>query len=290
MKTVSLWFDGGGCHGIGNICRSLELGRRLARFGYEVSFRPLSSDAANLAGLAFGADVGKADVVVLDVPYFGDVWSKAANEGGARVLALDYEGAVAPDLVVSLQAVRALAPGTRHLVGLDYAIIRSEFLAPTTKGSHGEGFVLVMLGGGAPAEQTERILRQVAAVASNVVLVQGPLAAGIGLGAIPSCVRVVNQPENLAALMAGCSWAVTTGGASLMELVHLGRAVYVLPRTPAEATFVAIFAGHSVVFGIGEDSLDCPTAAQREHCAVVGPRLIDGRGCERLAELIDTLL
>lgn len=54
-----------------------------------------------------------------------------------RVLALDDEVSVKPDLVVSLQAVRALASGKRHLVGLDYAIIRSEFLAPTTKGFDG---------------------------------------------------------------------------------------------------------------------------------------------------------
>jgi spore coat polysaccharide biosynthesis predicted glycosyltransferase SpsG len=79
MKTVSLWLDEGKFHGLGNICRSLELGRRLARFGYDVAFLPLSSDAANLTSLAFGVDVGKADVYTLDVPYSCDVWLKAAN-------------------------------------------------------------------------------------------------------------------------------------------------------------------------------------------------------------------
>jgi hypothetical protein len=61
-----------------------------------------------------------------------------------------------------------------------------------------------MLGGGEPTELTERILGRFAAVASIVVLVNVLLEVVIGLGAIPSCISVV-KPENLAALITGCS-------------------------------------------------------------------------------------
>jgi hypothetical protein len=46
-----------------------------------------------------------------------------------------------------------------------------------------------------------------------------------------------------------------------MELVHLGWVVYVLPGKPSEATFVTIFAGYSVVFGIVEEGFNCPSEA-----------------------------
>jgi len=289
MKATSLWFDGGGRHGFGNIRRSLELGRRLARLGLTVELRPLSAEAAKLAGCPFGTPGARSEIVVLDVPYRGDAWLASARELGARVLALDYEGATAPDLVVSLQAVRPLPPGTRHRVGLDYAIIRSEFLEAIPASPQADGPALVMLGGGASAELTTRITRQVAALADTVVLVQGPLASPIGAAMLPSSVRVVCEPDNLVALIAGCSWAVTTGGTALLEFVHLGRAVHALPRTPAEAAFAGLLAARSALLGIGEKGLKAPTPAQRDHCAQTGPRLIDGRGCERIAELIQSL-
>ena len=79
-----------------------------------------------------------------------------AQAAGARVLALDYEGEGAPELVVSLQAVRGLPPSARHFVGIEYAVVRSEFRR-VKKAGNVSGPVLVLLGGGASAEYSARI-------------------------------------------------------------------------------------------------------------------------------------
>ena len=286
MKTVALWFDGGGVHGYGNVRRSLELAERLGRQGLAIRLCPLSSEAARLAGLPAGGAPRGGDVVLLDVPYVGDAWLDRARTGGARVLALDYAGATAPDLVVSLQAVRVLPPATRHVVGLEYAVIRSELTARASA-SLSSGPVLLMLGGGAAAGVTERIAQKISTLAGDVVLVQGPLAETPA--ALPANVRIMHAPADLAGLMANCAWAVTTGGTSLLELLHLGRAVHALPRTPEEQSFAAMIAAQDGLLGVGEESLQTPTAAQRERCARMGPRLVDGRGCERIAELLKNL-
>ena len=285
-KTVSLWFDGGGRYGFGNVRRSLELGSRLCELGHDVSFCPLSEEAARLAKTAKPLQAKRADIVVLDLPYAGDYWLQRAQADGARVLALDYEGEGEPELVVSLQAVRGLPPSARHLVGIEYAVVRSEFKR-VKKAGDVSGPVLVLLGGGASAENSARIVRRVARLAKSVVLVQGPLAET--LADLPGNVRVVITPENLAELMASCAWAVTTGGTSLLEFLYLARPVYALPRTAEEAVFSATIAARGALLGVGEETLQTPTLESCIKCMTIGSALVDGAGCERIGNLITTL-
>ena len=286
-RTVSLWFDGGGRYGFGNVRRSLELGARLSKLGHDVSFCPLSGDAARLAKTAEPPKSNRADVVVLDVPYAGDHWLQRAQAAGARVLALDYEGEGAPELVVSLQAVRGLPPSARHFVGIEYAVVRSEFRR-VKKAGNVSGPVLVLLGGGASAEYSARIAQRVASLKKAVVLVQGPLANKVG--DLPENVQVAVMPLNLAELMASCAWAVTTGGTSLLEFLYLGRPVYALPRTAEEAVFANTIAARGALLGVGEEALQMPGPESCKKCMAVGPALVDGAGCERIGNLITTLI
>jgi NAD(P)H-dependent FMN reductase len=114
-RRVAVWFDGGGATGLGNIVRSRELATRLEQQGFTVSARPLSPVAAELSEHAFVASPDACDAVVLDVPGNGSRWVAEAQAMGARCVALDYHGAVAPDLMISLQAVRPVPAGVEHL-------------------------------------------------------------------------------------------------------------------------------------------------------------------------------
>ncbi len=287
--TVAVWFDGGGVHGLGNVRRSHELVTRLGVAGFAVVERPLSASAAHLVGGASASwdpDATPTDLVVLDVPGDGGAWVQQAKADGALVLALDYAGGEAPDLIVSLQAVRAVPHGVPHHVGLAYAIIRSELRL--ARDGEPTGPVLVMLGGGASAADTVRVVRRVAQCASDVVLVQGPMSeddAEVSAN-VPSSVHLVREPPDLAQWMARCAWAVTTGGTSLLELLHLGRPVFALPRTPEESTFVQSIAAQRALLGVGEPALRRPSAAECVDRGRVGEGLIDGRGCERIAALL----
>ncbi|WP_396223011.1 ATP-grasp domain-containing protein [Gemmatimonas sp.] len=282
-RRVAVWFDGGGATGLGNIVRSRELATRLEQQGFTVSARPLSPVAAELSEHAFVASPDACDAVVLDVPGNGSRWVAEAQAMGARCVALDYHGAVAPDLMISLQAVRPVPAGVEHRVGLPYAIIRNALRShPRVRR---DGPVLVLLGGGASAEETIRVALLVSGLAPDVVLVQGALADDDPRvrAALPSHVTIVRQPSALAPLMARCAWAVTTGGTSVLELLSLGGAVFALPRTPEEAQFAAMLARADALLGVGLDALRRPEPEECRRLATVGPLLVDGFGCERIA-------
>lgn len=279
-----MWFDGGGEFGYGNIRRSVELGKVLAGRGHSVDFVPLSPRASALCPVP-PATGGVADAVVLDVPYCGDEAVRRARETGARVAALDFDGIEPPDLVVSLQAVRRVPAQSRFLCGVEYAIIRGEIRLLGTRHETGDE-ALVIVGGGDQDGLTTRIIERLPDL--PVCVVQGP--AGAPLRFDRANVRVVENPPDLPRLMARCAWAVSTGGTTMLELLSLGKAVHVVPRTEAETIFAGRFDSAGALLGIGLDRLRAPSPEAVAACELRGPQLVDGRGCERIAVEVEALI
>ena len=291
MTRIALWFDGGGEHGIGNVLRSRELGARLTLRGHTVTLRPLSARAAALAGLpAEAADrTGAAEVVVLDLPYDGDARVAEARQHGARVLALDHQGALAPDEIVSLQAVRPVPANVPHHIGGEYAIVRAEFLRLREAMPPRTDELLVILGGGDGSGLAEQVVERLVDLQCTPTLVLGPAAAEPSAALRRSGVSRAHAPADLAERMARCHWAVCTGGTTMLEFMCLGRAVHVVPRTAAEQVFADHFASQGALLGVGLDALCAPSRAGIDRCEQRGPALIDGRGCERIASRIEAL-
>lgn len=284
MSTIALWFDGGGPYGFGNVRRSTELGEALARRGHAVSFVPLSERAASLCP-KHHSNVSQADVIVLDVPYEGDAVVQQARAWQAKVVALDFDGTEAPDVVISLQAVRRVPAQSKILCGVEYAIIREEIHSLGTQ-HETTGEVLVIVGGGDQDGLTQRIVDRLPNIPTCVV--QGP--AGAPLNLERDGLRIVTNPPDLPQLMTRCAWAVTTGGTTMLEMLCLGKAIHVVPRTEPEQIFAQRFADQAALLGLGLEPLRTPTMDQIAACQQRGPQLVDGKGCERIAIEIESLL
>lgn len=284
MSRIGIWFDGGGRFGFGNICRSCEMGRELAGRGHEVTMVALSSKAESICSCPVGA-LGRADVVLLDVPFPGDKEVRMAHQFGAKVVALDYEGGEKPEAVVALQGGRSMPTGTRRHVGIEFAIIRSELRA--VRGAGGDsGEVLVILGGGDSDGLSNEIARRLPSV--PLVIVQGPNGGTLRIER--ENVRILERPPKLPQLMSSCRWAVTSGGTTMLEMLHLGKAVHVVPRTEAENTFAKHFLTKSAILGIGIEDLIKPETSQKRLCEARGAKLIDGLGAERIADIVEDFL
>lgn len=284
MSRIGIWFDGGGRFGFGNICRSSELARELVARGHEVSSVPLSVKAKTLS-FCQPEDRAPADVVLLDVPYAGGEEVIRAHGFGAKVVALDYEGDESPEVVISLQDGRSMPMETRRHVGIEFAIIRSELRAAKVSGANG-GEVLVILGGGDSEGLSNEIARRLPAV--SLCIVQGPNAET--LQAERENVRVFQNPSCLPELMSGCSWAVTSGGTTMLEMLYFGKAIHVVPRTPAETAFAQKFFNSGALLGLGLEELREPAPDQMLFCQKKGPKMIDGRGAERIADIVEEFL
>ncbi|HEY1084370.1 MAG TPA: hypothetical protein VGE29_19035 [Prosthecobacter sp.] len=285
MSRISMWFDGGGPFGFGNVKRSQELGAFLASVGHEVGFHPLSERAEALMTIPVSRK-SVPEVIVLDVPYAGDEVLQEARRSGAKVLALDYEGRLAPDLVVSLQSVRQLPEGCRAVSGVEYSIIREEIRSLGTQHTKSDD-VLIIVGGGDVDGLSVRIAQALATGCPRLTVVQGP--AGGELKGLPAHAKVVINPPDLPQRMAGCAWAVTTGGTTMLEMLCLGKAVHVVPRTVPEEQFARRFEQKGSLLSMGLENLSVPNDTRITVCEKRGPEIVDGQGCQRIASLIKTL-
>lgn len=283
-SQIGIWFDGGGRFGFGNICRIQEISKELSCRGHKVVNVALSKKANELCSVPIGQR-GKADVVLLDVPFAGDEEVQRAHDLGAAVVALDYEGSVAPEVIISLHDIRNRPKESRFYVGLEFAIIRADLQAiKNSKTTNGD--VVVILGGGDSREFASEIVRRLPRV--PICLVQGPNAKPLKI--MRKDLRILLSPPNLPQLMSGCQWAVTSGGTTMLEMLHLGKAVHVVPRTEAESVFAKIFLEKKALLGVGLENLSVPGANRKKLCERKGPSLIDGLGANRIVKIIEEFL
>jgi spore coat polysaccharide biosynthesis predicted glycosyltransferase SpsG len=146
--------------------------------------------------------------------------------------------------------------------------------------------VLVIVGGGDSGQLTHSILERITDV--PICVVQGP--AGAPIISNREKTRIVVNPAELPKLMSQCAWAVTTGGTSMIEMLFLGKAIHVVPRTTDEKIFAGSFEDQGALLGLGLEALMEPSQERIYSCSRKGHELVDGLGCERIAAEIEDLL
>jgi spore coat polysaccharide biosynthesis predicted glycosyltransferase SpsG len=285
MAHVRIVCDGGGSYGFGNLRRSIALAESLRRSGYRVSVDAVSEGARQLLP-AFQNDDGPGDVWLLDLPYEGDKWVRKGQASKRPVAALDFIGTGAPDLNISIFD-HGLAPAAaKHLVGLQYAIIRPDIIA-LAPAAEGEG-VVVMIGGGDKDGLGERVAEMIQTDTDGITLIEGPLAEKSR--ELAPAIKRLNSPPELARLMAGCAWAVTSGGGTMLEMMCLAKAVHVVPRTPFEVSLAQSILGQGALLGVGIENIGRPSPERRRSVAATARRLVDGKGTVRIATALQALL
>jgi spore coat polysaccharide biosynthesis predicted glycosyltransferase SpsG len=280
--------DGGGEYGLGNLRRSSTLAECFRSFGHGVRTDAVSERARGLLPVPQETyDLhDTSDIWLLDLPYDGDAWVSKARLSGRPVVALDFVGVQSPDLIISVFDHGHAPIGARHVVGLQFAIIRPDVLA-LSPATTGEG-VIVIIGGGDESGLGETAAARVAQCGHAVSLIDGPLAKITR--DLPEAIRRLKSPLELANLMAASAWGVTSGGGTMLEMMCLGKAVFVVPRTKFEQSLAQFIFAQGAILGVGLENFRNPSAELKEEAARRARGLIDGRGASRIVRTVEALL
>ena len=291
---VEIVTQGSSTTGIGHIRRSLTLVQYFDISGVNARIRP--ADLATLKVLTSWLDFsskmlvdavnGSSQLTLVDVPKGGEYWIKMARCANCPVIALDYFGDEIPDLTISCFEHFHPIPKGMRISGLEYVVIRNEIQQiKSTVPSHG---ILVLFGGADTKCLGPQIAKRLSEYFDQkVTLVLGPLAPSVDS---TDSFEIIRTPFDLPQRMAACEWAVSNGGTSMLELMYLGKPVFVVPQTDAELRFSELIKKRAGILGAGDIY---PEMINIERLSTVASRareLIDGRGSERLLHEVKKFL
>jgi spore coat polysaccharide biosynthesis predicted glycosyltransferase SpsG len=276
--VIDLVCDAGPRFGYGHLRRSAALAEALRALGLDTRLSPRSvrarSTRSNLPGRS-----SPPSAVLFDLPESVDPAIAATKRCGLPCVALDYFGHARPTLTISVLERAPIAPGRREH-GFQFAIVRPEIRRLVLPASEqpDDGGILVILGGADVGNRSASVAHALSRFGHDVTVVIGPYAASP-----PPHIRCLRDPSDLPERMAGCRWAVSSGGVTLSELLCLGKPTFVVPQTPAERTIAAVLHARGAILGWGDAPTRAPSAIEAQAVGATARAVIDGAGADRIA-------
>lgn len=315
--------------GAGHVLRCLALAEAWQARGRQVTYAvkeisPGLQSRLESAGIAVvsGADVVQTVAIatsigathaVLDGYHLDLSYQEALAAAHVATLVIDDNGEVGryvASLVLNVNPhasetmYRQRAAHTRLLLGLRYALLRSEFRRPWPRretAGHARR-VLVTMGGADPTDLTSRTIQALRELdgleATAVVGAANPRFAEIA-SAATSRIRVLGPQASMVDLMRDADLAVVSASGTCWELAHLG-----VPLLAAVTAENQVHVGEQIDgLGLGrclghERRLDIGTLrlaigeyardfAARDRASVRGPELVDGDGAKRVCDALE---
>jgi len=324
-KTILLKVMGSPQIGMGHIYRCLSLSMELER-EFKVLFH-INSNAQVKAllqerGASFFVDedikrlVANEGVDLLLFDQLGDddglFQRLRAKFPYLKIVALDYFNYDNEfvDVIINLfnhnlQKPKPDRESIQYYEGLEYAIIREEFHRYISKGREippQVKRVLITFGGVDPRGHTKRVLQllELAGVPDtelNVIL--GPLWNGELPQALAPNIHLHHSISNMADYMAEADLAFCGAGTTMMELLSIGTPTVVLPQNNLEERFALSVEQRGALKSIRGDAQHedishicnlVTSPLEREGLSRRGKSLVDGKGKERINEVIHQLL
>lgn len=278
-KTIYILTDSGLRYGIGHYMRCLEIKNELDLRGYETKLTVNSKDKF---------DNEKRDLYIIDLPYDMTNYIDKFSKTGARVVTLEYlKLSKIPDANISVLDF----PSNMNLIGntlsgLKYIIIRNQIRSLIKKTDKVDDYGIIMLGG---ALTSELLLD----VYSKIINLNTPLKIIINQnqrinGIKNKNIEILVNPENLPILMNNCSWSITSGGITMLEMIYLKKKTFVFPQTELEKKLSEIMLRNKLIESINPSLID---ATKINHDGkMTNNNIFDGLGSKRIADEVDRIL
>lgn len=324
MRSLALgeaWKYAGGDVAFLTTCRQEAMLQRLERERFDVyRIAEEHPDPRDLRETLTIARAEGAGWVSLDGYFFDPSYHDGITRSGFRLLVFDDNAHLARYSVDVLlnQNVHArdlvyhTRRTTRRLLGTRYVILRREFLDKRPSRRRVPGMarhLLVTMGGSDPDNLTSRVLAEIGRVdveGFEATVVIGPANPRLvklrrAAGRSRHRIRVMQNVEDMANLMAAADLAVCAGGTTLWELAYFGVPALVFTVAENQRLAVTALEGRGMLKDLGEThNIDWGSlgenvealardAASRSRMTRVGRSLVDGAGGARVIKTLTAL-
>lgn len=256
--------------------------------------------------------------IVLDGIHYRPEYHTLIKETGHKLLIIDdmahlesYNGDIiinqnlhAHDLIYNRKN------NAKLLMGTEYVILRQEFSqwrGKRKKITPHAGKILVTLGGMDPDNCTEKVLKALRGLSDiNIIVLVG--AANKNIDKIKAIVenmeinaKILQNSNEMSQLMEWADLTVSSGGTTVWELAFMGVPALVGRIAPIEEFLVAGLKQHGLSYDMGwfdkvsEEYISesvyslIKNREKREELSILGQKMVDGLGCERVFKSMETV-
>ena len=250
-----------------------------------------------------------ADAIVIDSRLKAAGYVSEVGTAGAYVVAIEDRPRVrsAADLLVCALDRQQKAAVAHHgsLLGPRFALLRSEFRDPARRNpARAPHNVVIALGGADRLRLMPRLIRALDQLPApfRITAVVGPFFSTHRRDLPTSrkrAVRFVHAPTRVSHLFAAADVAISGAGQTLYELAATGTPTVAIKVARDQARQLRAFTRGGVVLSAGDGGADTVIVRVLRHTQKLladarlrttlsrrGPRLVDGRGADRVAAVI----
>ena len=286
MKYIEIYTYGDSKNGMGHISRAKTLRKFLVNKGYKVNF--FIADYKKCLNTFQKKNYlnGSSEILIFDLPYEINQIIKIAKKNGANII--KFDGTFSKEVDLSFHVFdQGFLINQNVYSGLEYAIIREDVLKFANESPSDRSKVSIVLGGAdinCHSFQVANFLIEKGINPESIRVIFGPLTKC--LDNVPNKFNYFVSPNNYPELIFNSSWCISNGGTTLLEMMFLKKAVYVIPQSENERLFAEKIFQMGGILGIGLDNLYIPSKDKIDTVGKLAGKLIDGLGCNRIELLI----
>ena len=310
---------------MGHVYRTLNLARELKKHKHKITFLTKTLPAKRIISRQFKCvllprlqskknqifDKLKPDIIILDKLRESKADLKIYNKNCGKIIGIDYTG---PNKNLIQHGINMLYQksgiiNNKSFSGFEFAILDRRFTKEKPIQIKKKINSIIVLQGGSDTECfTPKIINSLNLLKDNfkITVVLGPafkcwkdLEKAIKQN--KKQVKVLHNVKNMPRLMSKHDMAITGGGVTLLELCSLGIPSLVVSGAPFENETALMLQrkGFGISLGYGEKLSERKISAvtkrlladysKRKSMNKIGRSLIDGRGVQRIASVIEKI-
>lgn len=278
---IKILTDGNSKIGYGHLSRSKAL------YSFIKDVFPTSIEIISESSLK-SSNIFKSKITIVDLPLGCDPEVLRAKKSSDILVCLDYFGDVSIDYNVVVFPHTKPHANFSTFIGFDYVILRKEILTIKKNQSQKKNYFLVTIGGADINNHSISIAKRIHEQGFNVKVCLGPLFNFVLDNKYPF--EVLNNPPNFHKVLNNASIVICNGGGTLFESLYLNKKCYVLPQSIEEENIARYLLEKKLILGVGLNNFCKKKFSDIINEEINQKNIIDGKGVERIFEIIKNLI
>ena len=284
-NTVEILCEANKAVGYGHLNRSMNLYKYLNSIGIKTTIRGLDNKTTKLLPKVNTTNK-LSKLLIVDVKNNTKEILQKARKKNQLTVTFDYFGNYPPDYNIIIFPHKKAYSRIKSFIGLEYTIIKKEFLKSKNRIKKKKlTNIVIVIGGGDKKNISYKLGSLLNKKKLNVTIIYGPL---IRKTPKDKNLKIYHNPSNYVDLLKKSDLIISNGGGCMLEAIILNKPVIAIPQSIEEKNLVNFLYKKKHIYNKG--ITEVKKLSKNTYIAPNKNKLIDGKGLERISKIITKII